>query len=285
MRFFINVLALLIFLCPFSYANSDKTLRSIPEQDREKIKFLFSFFIQRDTLGFVLFGETKCLTLTGIPITHKKYFLPYKIKDGLGFQKKLKESWYVWKRYESRFKHPNILICENYERVSNEMYLKIFIFDKKKFENVLIKYQSDFEEVLGGSFSPENFIAKLEKKKKLQPLIKHDEKLLGILLGFGKESSTLFRDWVGEEDLDPPLEYLGIRPPSCLITPVNFRGYSHSEEVKTLLESYRKEILEIEAIFKSDFFLERTLEKLCSFSITSFGEPSALDKMSNRPLV
>jgi len=264
MRLFVNLLFFFFFLCSGSYANTEHVLNGIPERDREKIEFLFKFLVQRDTLGFVLFGDSKCLTFTGIPITHKEYFLPYKIEDGLHFQKKLKMAWYVWKRYESRFKHPNIIICEKYESIENEMHLQLFILDKKKLKVVLEKYRADFMEVLGDSFSPETFIVKLEKEKKLQPLIKYDEKLLGILLGFGRESSMLFRDWIDVEDLDPPLEYLGKRPPGCLITPVSFRGYSSSQEVQTLLELYRKEILKIEEIFKSDNFLQIMLDKLCS---------------------
>lgn len=259
----INILAVLFFLCSLGYPNIQQTLKDIPERDREKIEFLFRFWVQRDTLGFVLFGESKCMTFTGIPISHKEYFLPYKIENGLHFQKKLKESWHVWKKYESRFKHPNVIICEKYEKIENEVYLQLFLIDKRKLAIVLKQFQSDFTEVLGKSFSPESFVAKLEKVKKLTSLIKYDEKLLGILLGFGRESSAAFRDWVDDEDLDPPLEYLGKRPQGCLITPVSFRGYSHSFEVQQLLETYRKEILKIEEIFKSDSFLERTLEQFC----------------------
>jgi hypothetical protein len=258
---FVNLLIFLLILCPHGYAHE---LERLPERDREKIEFLFTFLVQCDTLGFLLFGENKCLTFTGIPITHKKYFLPYKIEDGYKFQKKLKESWYTWKHYESRLKHPNYLICEKYDRIENETYLQIFIFDKKKLRNTLEKYQEDFIEALGASFTPEGFIANLEKKQKVMPLIKHDEKLLGILLGFGRDASTAFRDFDQNEELDPPLEYLGKRPLGCVITPVSFRGYKSSPETTELLEKYKKEIIEIEKIFKSDDFLKKVIESFCA---------------------
>lgn len=261
---FLRFIFLFIILCPLGYADVGKTLRAIPERDREKIEFLFKFLIQRDTLGFVLFGENKCLTFTGIPLTHKEYFLPYKMDNGLRFQRKLKESWNVWKRYESWFKHPNILICENYQSIENEMHLQLFILDKRKLKTTLEKYADDFREVLGPDFTPAQFMAALEEKRKLRPLIKGDEKLLGILLGFGRHASTLFRDCIDDETLDLPLEYLGKRPPGCLITPVSFRGYSASEETRLLLEAYKREILEIEEIFISDSFMEKTMEKLCA---------------------
>jgi len=252
---FVNLLIFLLILYPRGYAHE---LERLPARDREKIEFLFTFLVQRDTLGFLLFGESKCLTFTGIPITHKEYFLPYKIEDGYKFQKKLKEAWYTWKRHEARFKHPNYLICENYVRSENEIYLQLFIFDKKKLRNTLEKYQKDFVDVLGTSFTPESFIAKLERKKKVKPLIKHDEKLLGILLGFGRDASTAFKNF------DQNLEYLGKRPPGCTITPISFRGYKSSPETAELLEKYQEEIIEIEKIVKSNPFLEATLEIFCA---------------------
>jgi hypothetical protein len=259
-------ISLLFFLlCSFGYADINKKIEKLPSEDREKIDFLFRFLVQRDTLGYVLFGENKCMTFSPIPLTHKEYVLPYsKLENPLEFQNKLKESWSVWKQYESWFEHTNILICEEYERIENEIYLQIFLIDKKKLRSVLTKYRDDFIEVLGKAFTVDAFIEKLEKMKKLRPLIKHDEKLLGILLGFGRLASTAFRDLKNQKVLDPPLECLGKRPSGCLITPVSFRGYSQSEETRQLLESYKKEILDIEAIFKSDSFLERTLEKLCA---------------------
>ncbi len=154
------------------------------------------------------------------------------------------------------------------------MHLQLFILDKRKLKATLEKYADDFREVLGPDFTPAQFIAALEEKRKLRPLnkrerklrplIKGDEKLLGILLGFGRHASTLFRDYIDDETLDLPLEYLGKRPPGCLITSVSFRGYSDSEETRLLLEAYKREILEIEEIFISDSFMERTMEKLCA---------------------
>ncbi len=260
----VSLILFLVTLCPLGYSNVQHQLNKLTKKDRENLEFLFRYWIQRDTLGFLLFGESKCCTLTGIPITHKEYFLPYKIENGYQFQKKLKEAWYTWKRNESRFKHPNYLICEKYTRLENEIYLQLFIFDKSKLRATLDVYKADFIAVLGENFSQEQFIATLEKKKRVMPLIKHDEKLLGILLGFGRDASSVFSQWDRRTTLDPPLEYLGKRPPGGLITPVCFRGYKSSIETAGILEKYGKEILEIEKIFKRDTFFEVALEKFCS---------------------
>lgn len=261
----VSLVFLFLLLSPIGYSSVQQSLQKLSDRERKNIEFLFKFWIQRDTLGFLLFGESKCLTFTGIPITHKKYFLPYKIENGYRFQKKLVESWYTWKSHESFFKHPNYLICEKYDRIANETYLQIYIFDKQKLKVTLEKYHQDFSEVLGESFTVESFIARLEKKKKVMPLIKHDEKLLGILLGFGRDASISFKDWTEDEDLEPPPEYLGKRPAGCPITPVCFRGYKSSPETSRILEGYRKEIVEIEKVFNDDSFLDIVLEKFCSY--------------------
>lgn len=260
----LSLILFLFILSPLSYSNAQWQLNKLTEKERDHIEFLFRYWIQRDTLGFLLFGESKCCTFTGIPITHKEYFLPYKMENGYQFQKKLKAAWFTWKRNESRFKHPNYIVCERYNRIENETYLHLFIFDKMKLRATLEAYKDDFIEVLGENFSQERFITLLEKKKKLMPLIKHNEKLLGILLGFGRDASSVFSQWDQETELEPPLEYLGKRPPGCLITPVSFRGYSASKETSLLLESYKKEILEIEKIFNGCGFIERSIEKFCA---------------------
>ena len=120
------------------------------------------------------------------------------------------------------------------------------------------------------------FILQLEKKKKLRPLIHYDQKLLGILLGFGRESSSAFRDMYLGQEVIPPLKRVGYRPKGCSITPVSFRGDPDSQEVKELIEIYTNEIQEIEKIYTGGSFLITTLEAFCSTSI----ENSARQKWS-----
>ncbi len=211
-----------------------------------------------------MFKETKPACMISLPLTHKRYVMPYKVDDPLRFQRDLGLCWRVWSRYRDLFKHPGIIVCEEYERINEGMYLQLFVFNKRTLNLLLEKHRDDFAEVLGKNFTPQKFINKLEKKKRLRPLIHRDDKLLGLLLGFGPESSTAFKDLVLGIDFEPPLARAGRRPKGCCITSVSFRGNPDSPEVKALVETYTKEILDIEKIFKRDSFLTDTLEKFCS---------------------
>lgn len=92
-------------------------------------------------------------------------------------------------------------------------------------------------------------------------MIKFDEKLLGLILGFGKESSEAFK---ASKDEIPKLGRIAFRPKNCLITPVCFRGNEESEEVKKLVAQYNEEIQKIDQIYKSETFFIDTLKQYCA---------------------
>lgn len=261
-----RVIFLLFFLlfCTLEGREVSEILRSIPSRDIEKIEFFFSYLVQRDSLGFVLFGNTKVASFCSIPIVCNYALVPKSVAEHpLEYQKKLKESWVVWNRYRNRFKHPNIIVCEECNCFEKSSFLQLIFIDKRKLITLLETCRADFEEVLGEKFSSEEFVNLIEKKRKLRTLINHDEKLFGLILGFGKEPSAAFKNRLsGEGDLI--LKRVGHRPKGCCIVPVSFMGNPDSPEVQALINTYTKEILEIEAIFKSDSFLSVALEKFCS---------------------
>ena len=239
-------------------------MQSMPSKDKERIEFFFSYLVQRDNLGFVLFGHTKAAAFCSIPIVCDYALVPESITETpLKYQKNLKQSWAVWNRYKDKFKHPNIIICEEHDCFKKSAFLQLFFIDKRKLGPLLDEHREDFEKVLGKNFLATDFMDRLEKKRKLRPLIKHDEKLLGLILGFGKESSSGFKK-MQKGEKDPLFTRVGHRPKGCCIVPVSFRGNPDSTEVKALVDTYTKEILEIEDIFKRDSFLSDTLEKFCS---------------------
>ncbi len=258
-------LSLFLLFCSFEGKEVSEILQSIPSKDKEEIAFFFSYLVQRDNLGFILFGETKTAAFCSIPIVCKDALVPKSVTTNpLQYQKNLKQSWAVWARYRNRFKHPNIIVCEEHDRFKKSAFLQLIFIDKRKLTALLEQYREDFEEVLGENFSSADFVAKVEKKRKLRPLLNRDEKLFGLILGFGKESSTGFKNMKNGEEEDPSFKIAGRRPKGCCIVPVSFRGNPDSPEVKSLIDTYTKEVLEIETIFKSDSFLTDTLEKFCS---------------------
>lgn len=258
------LLAVLCLFCSLEGKEVSQILQSIPSKDKERLEFFFSFLVQFDNLGFVLFGNTKPAAFCSIPLVCNYPVVPKSIPNPLQYQKDLKRSWAVWTRYRNRFKHPNIIVCEEYDGFKKSAFVQLIFIDKRKLTTLLAQFREDFAEVLGEDFSSEKFIAQIEKKRKLRPLIHHDEKLLGLILGFGKESASTFKNVENSGQEDPNFKIAGRKPKGCCIIPVSFKGNPDSDQVKTLIDIYTKEILEIEEIFKSDTFLLTALEKFCS---------------------
>ncbi len=239
-------------------------LDSIPSKDQEKIEFVFSYLVQRESLGYVLFGQTKAVSCASIPISCTYALVPPSITTTpLRYQKSVKQCWEVWKKYEHRFKHPNFIICTEHDDFKVSAFISLFFIEKKKTAQLVENNYKAFEEVLGQNFSVKKFMDQLEHKKKLRPLIKHDEKLLGILLGFGEESAETFKKMQLGQEVSESFRMAGFKPKNCSITPVSFRGDPDSSEVKRLIETYTKELHEIDLIFNQDHFLSKVLGKLC----------------------
>ncbi|MCH9703364.1 MAG: hypothetical protein K0U13_01100 [Chlamydiae bacterium] len=248
--------------CTLHAADIKSRWNRIPQPDQVKIERLFEHLVQKEGLGFVLFEETKPACMISLPLTHKRYVMPYKHDEPLRFQREIASSWRAWEKYRHLFEPNDLIVCEEYDSINGGMYLQLFVINKKTAACMLEDYKSDFEEVLGESFVPTDFLAKLKTKKKLRPLLHFDEKLLGLFLGFGHDSSSAFRDLVNGGEVE--LEKAGYRPPGCIITPVAFRGVPNSSEVESLVDAYSKEVLEIEKIFEGDRFVLQTLERYSS---------------------
>lgn len=261
MRF---ILYLFLFLGMLEGRESKQALDSLFSKDKEKIEFLFSHLVRYENLGFVLFGETKAAAYCTLPLRCNYPIYPSSISDKpLKYQNYLKQCWMVWMQQRHKFPHPNLIICEEYDLFHEGFFLQLFFINKQRLYNVIDTYHEDFEEVLGENFSKEKFLLALEQKGKLRPLLKHDEKLLGLILGFGRESSAAFEDFDETVDLES-FKRVGYRPCGCMITPVSFMGNPNSEEVKSLVERYTDEIQKIDALYRSERFFEEFLKKFCS---------------------
>jgi len=259
-RFFLTI----FFLFYSVNANEiTKALQFIPQKDKEKIELLFTYFVQCDNLGHVLFGKTKTAAVATIPLVCDFPLVPpFVSTTPLCYQKQIKESWQVWQQYSYKFRHPNIIICLEHVRLKQYAFLNIFFIHKERLQKLLQEHHQAFAEILGDHFSAKAFIAKLERKKKLRPLLRHDEKLLGLILGFGSEASTTFKQMRLGEQVAASFKVAGYKPAGSQITPVSFRGDPNSSEVRALVDSYTKEMATIERILKSDTFLITTLQQL-----------------------
>ncbi len=141
--------------------------------------------------------------------------------------------------------------------------LHIHLINKESLKLCILNHHVHFEQILGPNFNYDVFISELEKGAPLSNLLKQDELLMGLVLGFGYESSKQYK-----EELAISKNYQGIHlrtPENCVIIPIAFVGNPHSQEVQRLVSTYEKELEEIWKMHKkAKNPLKTVLERLSS---------------------
>jgi hypothetical protein len=241
---------------------------AIPLEERLYLEKFFTKLIRTEGLGYVLFGS-KPLCLSG-------YFIQVPIGNiVLGSENfLLKKGWEIWKKYEYLFCHPNYLIFEEGHVRGDKNLHPIYFINKKNLLKVIQNNHSLFEKELRVSFEPEKFLADISEKQALSEMIHFHEGLLGILLGYGVESSMQFykRDLMWNSKL--PIEYeeiylqevskqlFQLEPILEKFKLIQFVGNPQSQEVKAILEQNRKEREFLMELYAQECFLEITIQKL-----------------------
>jgi len=131
-----------------------------------------------------------------------------------------------------------------------------------------------FKQELGEDFDPSNFIRELEITKSFFQSLNCHEGLLGILLGYGVESSMQYhrRNLMWKSTLPIPYEEIhlkGIPTHSSYLDfadPICFVGDPLSEDVKIILEKNEKERADLQKIYSRGNFLKITLQRLMETS-------------------
>lgn len=227
------------------------------------MKVFFKKALEKELAAHILFFNNKPACNICIPIKYPdKTF-----KDTFALR-----GWYAFKENEYLFPHSNFIFVEYYYGDSeNYRLLGIDMINKIPLKACLIKHKQLFEEVLGPPFSLEEFMAKLEEGQSLSSLLKGNHILLGIVLGYGEESSRAFNSVITQHTgiIPPPhtetYQVIDLNVPNgCKINPVVFMGNPNSEEVKQLISTYEQELDEAWNVYKrSKDPLKIALESLC----------------------
>jgi hypothetical protein len=197
------------------------------------LKSFFDHATKHDQAAHVLFFENKPACLIAIILKHQSK--PYTEIVHL-------KGWHAFKRYEHFFPHPNFIFSEDVVTFSDDFkVLHIYILNKQSLTKCLEQHIHLFREELGAAFSVSAFISKLEEGISLPSLLHKDEMLMGILLGFGEESSKAFKKADNDSNFDNQCFDLK-RPKGCKIAPVVFMGNPNSKEVKKLCSVYENEL-------------------------------------------
>lgn len=244
----------------------DQILDDMTCKERFYLNEFFKICVREDHFGYTIFFD-KPVSVSGffIKCPNKEIVSPY-------LNKLVSYGWRIWKKYEPLFQHPNYIFCEEIEEFHDSDLNKkikicnIYIINKNALLHLLQEKNSIFSDYIGQEFSPEKFLHEIETSRKLTPLIKENEALLGIMLGYGIKSSFKFADIHKSGKI--PEKHAGWaaitfdRPPGCKISPVVFAGDPNSEENQTISHHYSSQIGDIWKIYREKDFLQKVIKML-----------------------
>lgn len=273
-----KILICIILCCAIS---AQANISAIPKRDLKKIEFLFDYLINDHDFAYTIFGS-KPMSLADIYLELPNN-LPFwsKIKT-LYFRKKLKNSLEAWEKHKSQFNSKDFIILDSEDGFFN--CLTFFIIHKKNLLCLLKAHESIFKQALGESFAPESFIEKLEKKEgTLSEIIHTNDKLLGLMLGYGVRNATLFQERLDlkraiakgkklslpVDDLTKQLSTVEAKlsdfsefEENTVLAPLYFLADVFHPETIELKEKYEKERLEIIQLKEKSNLIEFALQRL-----------------------
>jgi hypothetical protein len=237
-----------------------ENLKQISLHERHCMKVFFESMIAEDQGAHVLFFSQKPVCLTGPALKH----CDHRFQDRLALK-----GWRAFKRHEHLFPHPNFIFSEELVESGRDFkVLNIYVMNRSSLVRCLREHQALFQSDLGENFRAEEFIARLDAGDALPALLNHNEALLGVLLGYGKESAKAFQKFTPKDARQPLVGdgYCRIavaKPKRAKIQPIVFMGNPHSSEVQALSDLYKKELEEFIQNYPQRDLLEVVLQKLC----------------------
>jgi hypothetical protein len=257
MRRFLLTALFFVFVSNLYGDDFEEKLRQVPLRDKVHMKVLFREAIMNDQAGHVLCCDHKpaCLISCVLKGNSKRF------QDVL-----LLKGWNAFKRHEHQFAHPEFILNANIKDFTPDFkVLHLYVIKKESLARCLDQNIDIFKQTLGEEFTADSFISNLENGRPLLDLIKDDEMLIGILLGFGRESSRAFKET--EEEYWHTERYGRItlnKPKGCKMHPVAFMGDPYSTEVESLVSTYEDELKTIWKEFQGNEPLDFFLRKICS---------------------
>lgn len=250
---------------------------TLPVKDRDSLVGLMQKLFAEDSFAYTILGSK--------PISWGTYQNPLPFSDWMSFyesfseyHRTLRSGWETWEKYQHLFPSAHIWA------ESPKCYpgsTSILIVNEARFNDVVNKNKSDFQEVLCREVEDGFQLLRETKSRSLMnDILEGHQALLGIVLGYGRDNSWKFLEgcnnrtpigWVwGEESNYFVEESL----PSDAVTDYylylyscpSFSGDPNSEESVALKTEYRLTRQKVLNYYKGKDFLEATLSLLAGYN-------------------
>lgn len=279
-----KILIFTFLISNFLWGNSIKdNLVKIPSDHQQELRLLFYRIFFTDDGVYTLCGD-KPVSLSGdFIITPWENTL-----EGVRCSGTFWKWWDIWGKYKDLFPSTKYLIIREPHTLNKQKNIDlkndlIVLINKESFKNCINEHLSLFEALLNKKIDPKIFLEGLENNHlSFLESINHNEMILGILLGYGKNNASLFvkrnrnsfefcQDndfYVGDAKLKPihkKLNFFGdYRYSPLIVGSIHFMADFSDQETKALRKKYQELRGKISAIYAQGDLLEITLTKLIS---------------------
>jgi hypothetical protein len=244
-------------------------------------EFLFTMFSESQG-GYVLYGN-KPICIEAFPIREEGSIFLAKWMHVLSL--KLKKGAILWKKLNlNKYSHSYILFA--YEKPVFGKWVDVVLINKKEALKVIEANLPLFQYVLGPKVTPDTLLAKLtDSNETFQSVLRDDQVLIGILLGYGTQNSLLVsrEENIRETVSIPTFGFSSIHEEASWLNQgalisidlseeksplLPWFGCYDTQETKLLIHGYRQAQKRISKMLQSKRFLETVLGRFFDLRIT-----------------
>lgn len=202
-------------------------LKNLPEKDRKSLNEFFFSVMYTDHGSYTLFGD-KPVAFSGYWVSPRMSLRGSELSEIFFFR-----NWQIWKKYENRLKILKYIFIEEPCLLNRKNKVDIFFINKKAFIKMVDEHIEFFKKFLGPDITGRSLLEEVERKKNLTSVIKKNQMLLGILLGYGVHNSYLF---YRRDKILPFVEYRHRGPRQKIMPSLPIKAPAHSEKFPSLEE-------------------------------------------------
>lgn len=289
--------------CSHKIVNVEKELQKIPKSDKEILEWFLRDLHVNGPCSYVLFGD-KPMSIysyldidwepTQPQISPPHEFFAFSITKSTRKNIMKSKGWETWKKYRALFPSSNFHLFENHEHGR----ITLVMINEHNFLKTVEEHIDEFRNILGPEITPHIVLdCCVQSQDLFKDVLKRNDGLLGILLGYGRHNALLFSrrheikkvrglqrfsikrrnlipsngfatieeeyDQINKRLLEFDKSILDDFNPLSMALPFFVADPDHPE-TKELKIKYRKQYKDIVKNYRNQDFLEVTLNQFCN---------------------